>query len=74
MRAEGSVPVGNGDPVMGTRPPLEELMENADTVPPLFAAYTNVPEGSTATESGFHPVTNGEPAISVRVPRAGSML
>jgi hypothetical protein len=65
---ENAVP-GVGTVARGIRPPLTPSRRYTDTLfEPLFATYTNLPVGSTSTESGTRPAGYGEPAIGVSIP------
>lgn len=72
---EAGVPsVANGEPWTSVNPPVVRSIEKTDTVlAPVFATWTNEPDGSTVTQVGCEPVGNGEPGTGVNDPLAASI-
>ena|SRR5215813_2857567 len=74
----GKGEAGKGEPGTAVRTPVSELIENADTELPsavlaLLATNKKRPLTSTAAETGFSPVGNGEPGMGVKPPEAASI-
>src|SRR6266566_3253469 len=68
------VPAAKGDPATAVKAPLLAI-EKAEMVPSApLPTYKNPVLGETARLCGFTAVGKGDPAISVRIPRTGSML
>src|SRR5260370_19314780 len=78
-------PTANGEPETKVRAPVKALTLKPATTPfepfPLKStAYSNLPEGSTANETGCGwmpagaPVLKGEPVTGVSDPLSGSAL
>ena len=64
--------MGNGDPVIADRPPLELILKTEISFEALHT-YTECPEGSATIPVGplmvpLPPLGNGEPLIVVRAP------
>src|SRR5260221_1001558 len=68
------VPAEKGEPATGLKAPLVAI-EKAEMLPSApLPTYRNPEVGETARLWGFAAVGNGDPAISVKIPRVGSIL
>src|SRR6267142_3071139 len=67
-------PAANGEPATGLKAPLDAIV-NAEIFPSApLPTYRTAVAGETARLWGFAAVGNGDPTISVKIPRAASML
>src|SRR5947209_7852448 len=68
-------PPANGDPAIGVRAPVVELIVKAEmSAEDLLTIYTYFPRGSVITSTGTLPAEYGEPGTAVSAPVLRSML
>ena len=69
MAQSGVVPVGKGEPAMGSRAPVVDTIVKPDMLfESEFATKAYLPVGSRAIPFGIDPTVKGDPAICVSAP------